>query len=162
MTEALKASVKALKGHMEAQRFAEAAALAAPLLADRPALAAAAKEGGSKARPLLYTLHALAGLANAQLKQWQQAEECYNSAVKIQDDQFPAWKGLYDVYTNTNAAKEKLIGVLEKLATVAPPSGTQRPHNRGGARSVHRQVQRVSATLLTGLTRSLCVDWLFL
>lgn len=135
MTEALKGVVKALKGHMEAARFAEAAALAAPVLADRPALAAAAKEGGSKARPLLYTLHALAGLANAQLKQFEQAEECYNAAVKIQDDQFPAWKGLYDVYSHTNASKEKMIGVLEKLTTVAPPSETQRQHSCGG---VHR------------------------
>ena len=124
MTEPIKAAVKAIKAHMEGQRFAEAAALAAPLLSDRPALAAAAKEGGSKARPLLYTLHALAGLANAQLKQWQQAEECYNAAVKIQDDQFPAWKGLVDLYAQTDAPKEKLIGALDKLATVAPPSET--------------------------------------
>ena len=115
----LKTACKSMKAAMDAAKFGEALAVATPLMADAKAMAAAEKD--VKQRPLLYTLYAFAGLAHNNLKQMAQAEASYLKATRISEEQFPAWKGLYDVYTQTGA-KDKIRGVLEKLVPVAPAS----------------------------------------
>jgi tetratricopeptide (TPR) repeat protein len=119
----LKAAVKAVQTALGAGKPAEAVSVATPLLSAAGALEAAVeKDVSGKQRAQAYTLCAFAGLAHAQLRQTEQAETCYLRATRIQEDQFPAWKGLFDLYSQQgSAAKDKLRGVLEKLTPLAPP-----------------------------------------
>jgi len=124
----IKAAVKAAKAALDAGRPAEAAAAAKPLLAKAGALEAMVEQDASgKQRTMAYTLCAFAGLALAQLRQQEpqageEAESAYLRATRLQPEQFPAWKGLYDLYTAQQAPKEKIKSVLEKLTPAAPPS----------------------------------------
>lgn len=115
--------MKAVQTALGAGKPAEAVSVATPLLAAAGALEAAVeKDVSGKQRAQAYTLCAFAGLAHAQLRQTEQAETCYLRATRIQEDQFPAWKGLFDLYSQQGSgAKDKLRGVLEKLTPLAPP-----------------------------------------
>jgi len=119
-----KACAKALKACIDKNEW-ETALAQVPFLQPDPAIwpqsdLLAATKKDAKQRTLIYSILLFTGLAHFKLGHIDLSEKCYARATQIDEAQFPAWKGLYEVYGRVGD-EAKLRSTLEKLTPIHPP-----------------------------------------